>query len=79
MKSGSKKNIFARKFKFTRRHFGGLLASICASLEERISAFGPSTQDHKASIEIFPSLSRRPRCFDFVYSFVYLLYYTSKW
>lgn len=79
MKSGLKKNVFARKFKFTSRHFGGLLASICVSLEERISAFGPSIQDHKASIEIFPSLYRRPHSVDFVYSFIYLLYYTSKW
>lgn len=34
MKSGLEKNIFARKFEFTSRHFGGLLASICFTREK---------------------------------------------
>lgn len=40
MKSRLRKNIFARKLKFTSCYFGAILASICVSLEQKISAFG---------------------------------------
>lgn len=39
MKSGLKKNIFARKFKFTSSYLGAVLAPICVSVEQNVSAF----------------------------------------
>lgn len=72
MKSGLKKNIFARKFKFTSCQFGSILASICVSLEQKISAFGIALRIIKLQLRFFFYLYRRFDSVYFVCSFIYL-------
>lgn len=79
MKSGWKKNVFARKFKFTSCWFGSILASICVSLEQKASTFGITLRIIKLQLRFFVYLCRRFDSADFVYSFIYLLYHTSMW
>lgn len=79
MKSGWKKNVFARKFKFTSCWFGSILASICVSLEQNPNTFGIALRIINLQLRVFVYLCRRFDSADFVYSFIYLLCRTSMW